>query len=116
MVLPTMAGVRAGNSDPLVCFVDQLYSNDGQIESTERGEFGRLDVIGTPTPPVGHMIRTLLEVASAGIKGRARTGYPRPPLRHFDHAILPWCGIWDTVNCLQIIVLKVNPSDRRFAS
>ena len=30
-----MAAVRAGESAPFVCFVDQLYSNDGQIELRE---------------------------------------------------------------------------------
>jgi len=32
MVLPTMAALRAGESDSLVCFAYQLYSNNGQLE------------------------------------------------------------------------------------
>src|SRR4030042_2467893 len=35
MVLPAMAALRAAESDPLVYFVDQLYSNDGQTELRE---------------------------------------------------------------------------------
>ena len=32
MVLPNIDAVRAGQSDPLICLEDQLYSNDGRIE------------------------------------------------------------------------------------